>query len=133
VTSFEQVRLGCHEKDDIYREYATDFGRFGMHSCNLINPHVEVSSGSLGHGLPCATGIAKALQLRGNKTSRVYVVCGDGEIDTASEVSARICKGKISFLLPAGVTLRNGGDGEAVYLEDVLADDVPVEEETVVG
>ncbi len=52
-----------------------------MHSCNLINPHVEVSSGSLGHGLPCATGIAKALQLRGNKTSRVYVVCGDGEID----------------------------------------------------
>ncbi len=81
VTSFEQVRLGCYKKEDVYREYATDFGRFGMHSCNLINPHVEVSSGSLGHGLPVATGIAKALQLRHNTTSRVYVVTGDGELD----------------------------------------------------
>lgn len=66
-------------------------------------------------------------------------VCGDGEIDTAREVTATICKGKISFLLPQGVTLRNnGGDDdtigeETIFLEDVLSDSAPAEEETVVG
>ena len=50
VTSLNQVLLGCYTRDEVFGEYATDNGRFGMHSCNLINPHVEVSTGSLGHG-----------------------------------------------------------------------------------
>ena len=52
-----------------------------MHSCNLCNPYVEVSTGSLGHGFPIASGIAKALKMKGNKESRVYVVMGDGELN----------------------------------------------------
>ena len=79
VTSLNQALLGCYKMEDIFNEYATDYGRFGMHSCNLINPHVEVSTGSLGHGLPVAAGIAQALRLKGNWQSRVYVVMGDGE------------------------------------------------------
>ncbi len=79
VTSFNQAAIGCYTAEDIYREYAQDNGRFAMHSCNLINPHVEVSTGSLGHGLPVAAGIAGALRLKGNHESRVYVVMGDGE------------------------------------------------------
>lgn len=79
VTSFNQAAIGCYDNQEIYDEYAIDNGRFGMHSCNLINPHVEVSTGSLGHGLPVAGGIAAALKLKNNKTSRVYVVMGDGE------------------------------------------------------
>ena len=50
-----------------------------MHSCNLVNPYVEVSTGSLGHGFPVACGMAAALRMKGNCTSRVYVVMGDGE------------------------------------------------------
>ena len=79
VTSLNQALLGCYDMQDIFNEFATNYGRFGMHSCNLINPHVEVSTGSLGHGLPVAAGIAQALKLKGNTTSRVYVVMGDGE------------------------------------------------------
>lgn len=79
VTSLNQALLGCYKMEDIFNEYATDYGRFGMHSCNLINDHVEVSTGSLGHGLPVAAGIAQALRLKGNTTSRVFVVMGDGE------------------------------------------------------
>ena len=79
VTSFNQAAIGCYDVQDIYKEYAHDNGRFAMHSCNLINPHVEVSTGSLGHGLPVAGGVAQALKLKGNTTSRVYVVMGDGE------------------------------------------------------
>ena len=79
VTSFNQAAIGCFRSEDVINEYATDQGRFSMHSCNLVNPYVEVSTGSLGHGMPVACGIAAGLRLKGNKTSRVYTVMGDGE------------------------------------------------------
>lgn len=79
VTSFNQAAIGCFSKEDVIREYASDGGRFSMHSCNLANPYVEVSTGSLGHGLPVACGIAAALKLKRNRKNRVYVVMGDGE------------------------------------------------------
>lgn len=79
VTSFNQAAIGCFNSEDVINEYATDQGRFSMHSCNLVNPYVEVSTGSLGHGLPIACGIAAALRVKGNNASRVYTVMGDGE------------------------------------------------------
>ena len=79
VTSFCQAALGCFSPDDVINEYATDHGRFSMHSCNLVNPYVEVSTGSLGHGMPIACGMAAGLKLKGNRKSRVYTVMGDGE------------------------------------------------------
>lgn len=79
VTSFNQASIGCFAAADIINEYATDQGRFSMHSCNLVNPYVEVSTGSLGHGMPVACGIAAGLRLKGNHRSRVYTVMGDGE------------------------------------------------------
>lgn len=81
VTSFCQAMMGCFADEEIYREYCTDNGRFGMHSCNLLNPFVDVSTGSLGHGLPVATGIAQGLRSKGNFESRVFVVMGDGELN----------------------------------------------------
>lgn len=79
VTSFCQAVLGCFSPEDVINEYATDQGRFSMHSCNLVNPYMEVSTGSLGHGMPVACGIAAGLRLKGNNNSRVYTVMGDGE------------------------------------------------------
>lgn len=79
VTSFNQAAIGCFTAEEVIKEYATDEGRFSMHSCNLVNPFVEVSTGSLGHGFPIACGMAAGLRLKGNNTSRVYVVMGDGE------------------------------------------------------
>ncbi len=79
VTSFCQAAIGCFSAEDILNEYAKDQGRFSMHSCNLVNPYVEASTGSLGHGMPIACGIAAALRLKGNYTSRVYTIMGDGE------------------------------------------------------
>ncbi len=79
VTAFNQAAIGCFDAEDVIKEYASDWGRFSMHSCNLVNPYVEVSTGSLGHGLPVACGIAAALRLKGNDNSRVYTIMGDGE------------------------------------------------------
>ena len=84
VTSFSQAAIGCYDVGDIYKEYATNFGRFGMHSCNLANPYVDVSTGSLGHGFPVASGMATALKRKGS-SSRVYTVVGDGECGEGQE------------------------------------------------
>lgn len=46
-------------------------------------PGVEFSTGSLGHGLPVAVGMAQAAKMDG-KTHRVYVALGDGECDEGS-------------------------------------------------
>ena len=46
-------------------------------------PGVEVSTGSLGHGICMAEGIALGLKLD-NKDNHVFVVCGDGECDEGS-------------------------------------------------
>ncbi|MBQ7076687.1 MAG: transketolase [Lachnospiraceae bacterium] len=90
VTSFCQAMIGCFLAEDVINEYATDEGRFSMHSCNLVNPYVEVSTGSLGHGMPVACGMAAALRLKGNKKSRVYTVMGDGEQSEGSIYEAAI-------------------------------------------
>lgn len=79
LVSFCQASIGCYDIEDIFNEYATDTGRFSMHSCNLMNPYVEFSTGSLGHGLSLAAGIAIGLRIKKNNNSRVYVVMGDGE------------------------------------------------------
>ena len=79
VTSLNQAAIGCFSKESFFEEYATNGGRFSMHSCKLVNPYVEASTGSLGHGLSIGSGMAEGLRRKGNKTSRVYVVMGDGE------------------------------------------------------
>lgn len=57
--------------------YAQFHTRLACHPTSKI-PGVEVSTGSLGHGLPVAVGMAIALK-RDNRKSHVYVVMGDGE------------------------------------------------------
>lgn len=46
-------------------------------------PGIEFSTGSLGHGLAVATGIAKAFKLKRN-SRKVYVLMGDGELGEGS-------------------------------------------------
>lgn len=101
VTSFNQAAIGCFTAEDVISEYATDQGRFSMHSCNLVNPFVEVSTGSLGHGMPVACGIAAGLRLKGNNQSRVYTIMGDGEQAEGSiwEAAANAVKYKLGNLI----------------------------------
>lgn len=66
-------------------EWLDDFGSFdsplGYHPDRALVPGVEISSGSLGHGLPIAVGVALAGR-------RVYVLVGDGELDEGSNWEA---------------------------------------------
>jgi transketolase len=70
----------------------SSFGAFhsalGLHPDRTLIPGVEISSGSLGHGLPMAAGVALGLRARGLTDSRVFVLVGDAELDEGSNHEA---------------------------------------------
>jgi transketolase len=59
----------------------------GHHPDRNLVPGVEVSSGSLGHGLPLAVGTALGLRAQGI-SARVVVLVGDAELDEGSNHEA---------------------------------------------
>jgi len=107
VTTLNQAILGCYTREEVFEEYGTDYGRFGMHSCNLENPYVEVSTGSLGHGLPVGAGIAAALRLK-RSARRVFVVMGDGELAEGSMWEAVMSAPNMKLGNLVGLVDRNG-------------------------
>ncbi len=63
-------------------------GILGAHPDRLQVPGVEVSTGSLGHGLPLAVGVAYALRARDLLEQRVFVLTGDAELNEGSNWEA---------------------------------------------
>lgn len=100
AVAFNQAILGCFSREDVFKEYGTDNGRFSMAPCRHLNKYFESSAtGSLGQGLPIGVGIAQAIKLKQNNDSFVYVVMGDGELQEGSNWEA--------FLLAAQLSLDN--------------------------
>lgn len=64
----------------ILEGYEQNDGLLAGHSIRHGVPGVEISAGSLGHGLPIAVGMAYAAKLE-NKTHRVFALLSDGECD----------------------------------------------------
>lgn len=69
---------GFFDYDEIVRTYGKLDSAYGMHPCRVQLPALECSSGSLGHGLPMAVGMAFAAKSRKQK-HRVFCMVGDGE------------------------------------------------------
>lgn len=71
-------------------EVKAGFSKFASpyigHPHNTL-PGIEMNSGSLGHGLPVAVGMALACK-KNKKANRVYVVTGDGEMAEGSNWEA---------------------------------------------
>jgi len=69
---------GFFDYDEIVRTYGKVDSAYGMHPCKVRLPGVECSSGSLGHGLAMAAGLA--LSARYKKADYwVFCMMGDGE------------------------------------------------------
>ncbi len=71
----------------------------GHHPDRVLVPGVEIGSGSLGHGLPLAVGMALGLRAQG-LASRVVVLVGDAELDEGSNHEATELAGA-----PSGSTI----------------------------
>ncbi|MFF0221168.1 transketolase [Streptomyces sp. NPDC004629] len=82
-------------------EWLPAFGTYdsplGHHPDRVLVPGVEISSGSLGHGLPVAVGTALGLRAQGRTGPAVWVLTGDAELDEGSNHEA------IAFAGPAGL------------------------------
>jgi transketolase len=81
------AHLGFFPIDELRSFLAYD-SRLGSHPDRTLIPGVEVSTGSLGHGLPIAVGMALALRIKGQLDQRVVVLCGDGELNEGSNWEA---------------------------------------------
>lgn len=63
--------------------YGSDGSRLPMSGMSTYTPGMEISGGSLGHGLTIAVGLALGLRHRGNP-ARVINFLSDGELDEGS-------------------------------------------------
>ena len=73
--------LGFFDARDL-ELFAREGGRMGVHLQRDV-PGAEITSGSLGHGLGIAAGLALAAAMNG-EGHRVFVLLGDGECDEGS-------------------------------------------------
>jgi transketolase len=87
-------------KGFIPESWLADWARYGSplgyHPDRVLVPGVEISSGSLGHGLPLAVGTALGLRAQGIG-ARVVVLVGDAELDEGSNAEAVALAGALGL------------------------------------
>lgn len=74
--------LGIISKEEFYTYKKRD-SRLGVHQDRHFTPGAIISTGSLGHGLPNAIGVAYAWKLQ-KKNNRIFITVGDGELNEGS-------------------------------------------------
>jgi transketolase len=92
-------------------EWLSTFARYdsplGMHPDAALIPGVEIASGSLGHGLPIAVGVALALRARGNDEPRIFCLLGDAEFDEGSNHEAVVLAARESLQSLTAIVVDN--------------------------
>lgn len=95
-------------------EQLDTFGAFdsilGYHPDRTLVPGVEISSGSLGHGLGLGVGTAAALAYRCSE-ARVFVLLGDAELDEGSNAEAIQYAGRSKLGNLTAVVIDNQSSG----------------------
>ena len=74
------AELGFFSKDE-FKTFRQLHGMLQGHPDMKHIPGVDMSSGSLGQGVSCAAGMAKAAKYLKKDSVRVYTLLGDGEIE----------------------------------------------------
>jgi len=92
---------------------------FGMHIDMRKIPGVEMSTGSLGHGLSVAVGMALADRLAA-KTRRVFCLLGDAELNEGSVWEAAMSASHYRLGRLCAIVDRNGCGSDG-YTEEVMA------------
>ncbi len=121
------VAKGWLDEDEL-AGWSSARSRLGHHPDRVRAPGVEISSGSLGHGLPIAVGTALGLRARRFR-SRIVTLVGDAELDEGSNheaivVAARLGLDKLTAAVvdnqssthgwPGGIARRFETEGWAV-------------------
>ena len=97
---------GFFDLRDIANTYGQLDSAYGMHPCKVQLPGVEASSGSLGHGLSLACGMALMARQRKEKY-RIFCMMGDGETCEGSVWEAAMLAGSYKLGNIVGIVDRN--------------------------
>jgi len=77
--------------------FGTGGSALGNHPDRMLVPGVEISSGSLGHGLPIAVGVVLGLDARDVEEPRVVCLVGDAELEEGSNFEAIQLAGRLGL------------------------------------
>lgn len=111
---------------EMLKGYSKTDAELPNHPCKHALPHLEISSGSLGHGLGIACGMLYGLRLNENTSSRAVVLMSDGECNEGSVWEAAMfgASNKLNNLL--AIVDNNGS--QAVGRSDVVMGFTSLEE-----
>jgi transketolase len=84
--------VGFYDRNLVLTGYNKIDGKFGQHPNRKYIPGIEASTGSLGHGMSLAVGMALAGRYK-KKNYRVFSVSGDGELQEGSNWEAIMAAG----------------------------------------
>lgn len=78
--------------------YYQNGGTLPAHTDRSTHPYIEISAGSLGHGLPIGIGMALAFKKnQKDKNRNIYILMGDGEIQEGSIWEAAMLGAKLEL------------------------------------
>jgi transketolase len=105
--------------------YGTDDSRLPMSGMASYTPGMEISGGSLGHGLGIAVGMALGLRHQG-KDARVINLMSDGELDEGSTWEAAMAAsqhrlGRLLCVVDMNGLQADGPTGDVLRIEPVEA------------
>jgi transketolase len=88
----------------------------GYHPDRMLVPGVEISSGSLGHGLPIALGVVLGLDARAVGEPRVICLVGDAELEEGSnfeaiQLAGRLGLGRLTVVVVDNASSTHGWPG----------------------
>lgn len=86
VSFYSALCIAGFYSEEELMTYGSNGSLFLCHTTHHV-PGIEISAGSLGHGLPIACGIAMGAK-RQKKNFKTYVIVGDGEMDEGSNWEA---------------------------------------------
>lgn len=104
--------------------YAADDSRLPMSGMASYTPGMEISGGSLGHGLTVAVGMALGLRVQGQTEQRVVNFLSDGELDEGSTWEAAMGAahhrlGNLTALVDMNALQADGPTADVLRIEPV--------------
>lgn len=112
---------GFFSYEEICETYGQVGSKFGQHPCKTHLPMLDVSTGSLGHGLAIAAGLAASAKQKG-QNYRVFCMMGDGETCEGSvweaAMTARAQKlGNLVAVVDRNRQLMTSFSEESIYMD----------------
>jgi transketolase len=108
------IEAGIIPEDEL-TTYGGDDSRLPMSAMAAYTPGMEITGGSLGHGLGIAVGMALGLKRKGSKNF-VYNLFSDGELDEGSTWEAAMSAGSFKLDNLIGIVDVNGMQADGASL-----------------